>query len=73
MPLGVCALGAFDFKYKGIVIRVPAFLNNIARYKPDTFWNWLVSKYSNTRYIGLTLEDVKEEDALGTGRYSYHS
>jgi hypothetical protein len=60
--------GGFDFKYKGVVIRVPAFLNNVARYKPDTFWNWLISKYSNTQYIGLNWEDVKEEE-LGTRRY----
>jgi hypothetical protein len=60
--------GAFDFKYKGILIRVPAFLNNVARYKPDTFWNWLISKYSHSTYVGLTMADINEEDSM-TRRY----
>ena len=52
--------GSFDFYYRGILIRVPSFLNNVARYKGDYFWNALISKYSHSKYIPLTMEDLKE-------------
>jgi hypothetical protein len=39
---------------------VPSFLNNVARYKGDYFWNALISKYSHSKYIPLTMEDLKE-------------
>jgi hypothetical protein len=52
--------GSFDFYYRGVLIRVPAFLNNVARSSGNYFWNSLISKYSNSKYIPLTYEDVKE-------------
>lgn len=53
-------LGSFEFYYRGILIRVPAFLNEVVRYKGDYFWNSLISKYSNSKYISLSIHDVKE-------------
>ena len=50
--------GAFTFEYKTIKIYVPGFLNNVARYKPDSFWDWLLESYA-TRFIHLTYEDIK--------------
>jgi hypothetical protein len=52
--------GSFDFYYRGILIRVPAFLNNVARYKGDYFWESLIAKYYNSKYIPLTMDDVNE-------------
>ena len=52
--------GSFDFYFRGVLIRVPASLNNVARYSRDSFWNALISKYSNSRYIPVTYEDWKE-------------
>jgi len=48
------------FNYKGVLIRVPPQLGLIAADKPDPFWDWLISKYSNSKYIGLTLHDIHE-------------
>jgi hypothetical protein len=53
-------LRSFEFYYRGILIRVPAFLNEVVRYKGDYFWNSLISKYSNSKYIPLSIHDVKE-------------
>ncbi len=48
------------FNYKGVLIRVPRDLALIAADKPDPFWDWLISKYNNSKYIGLTLNDIQE-------------
>lgn len=48
------------FNYKGVLIRVPSDLALIAADKPDPFWDWLISKYSSSKYIGLTLHDIQE-------------
>ena len=53
-------LRPFEFYYRGILIRVPAFLNEVVRYKGDYFWNSLINKYSNSKYIPLSIHDVKE-------------
>ena len=42
--------------WKGKSIRVPAYLNNVARYKPDSFWDWLTTVYVNHSYLELTEE-----------------
>ena len=57
--------GSFTFIYKGVSIYVPSFLNNVARYKPDSFWDWLISKYSNSKYVGLSLYDIQEFEHVG--------
>ena len=52
------------FNYKGVLIRVPPQLGVIAAEKPDSFWDWLISKYSNSKYIGLTLHDIHEHTGV---------
>jgi len=52
------------FNYKGVLIRVPPQLALLAADKPDPFWDWLISKYSNTKYIGLTLHDIQEHTGV---------
>ena len=52
------------FNYKGVLIRVPSQLALLAADKPDPFWDWLISKYSNTKYIGLTIHDIQEHTGV---------
>jgi len=49
------------FNYKGVLIRVPSELAKVAADKPDPFWDWLISKYSNSKYIPLRSQDFEEE------------
>lgn len=56
--------GILEFYYKGFLIRVPSYLNHIARHKSDSFWDWLISKYHNSKYIGLCYMDIDEESAF---------
>ena len=53
--------GAFTFKYQSRSIHVPAFLNSVARYKPDSFWNWLIKK-EDSSYIVMTYQHLVEEE-----------
>ena len=46
--------------YKGVLIRIPSDLALIVAEKPDPFWDWLISKYRNSKYIGITLHDIQE-------------
>jgi hypothetical protein len=55
------SVGSFDFVYKGVIIRVPAILNIVARSRPRYFWEWLLSKYRNCKYISMRYEDILEE------------
>ena len=48
------------FNYKGVLIRVPRELAKVAADKPDPFWDWLISKYSNSKYIALNIYDMQE-------------
>ena len=48
------------FNYKGVLIRVPRELALLAADKPDPFWDWLISKYSSSKYIPLRAEDIQE-------------
>ena len=50
--------GAFVFAWKSRTIRVPAFLNNVARYTTDAFWNWLVAAHPHDAYIEMTYQHV---------------
>ena len=52
---------SFEFYYKDILIRIPHQLNNIARHKSNSFWDWLISKYCNCRCIYMRYEDIVEE------------
>ena len=52
------------FNYKGVLIRVPSDLALIAADKPDPFWDWLISKYSNSKYIALSLHDIQEHGVI---------
>jgi hypothetical protein len=55
--------GCFTFNYKGIDIYVPAFLNNVARYKPDTFWDWLIyTKYPRQTSVVFTYDNMVEQE-----------
>ena len=55
--------GAFNLPWNKKLIHVPAFLNNVARHKPEAFWNWLTRvKYNGHTYINMTLEDLDEEE-----------
>ena len=51
--------GAFVFKYKNRTIYVPSFLNNVARYSPDRFWDKFLNKYPYESYINMRYEDLK--------------
>jgi len=55
--------GPFTFIYKKRSIHIPAHLNNVARYKPDSFWDWLIEK-EPYGYITMTYEHVKDESQL---------
>ena len=46
------------------MIRVPPNLAYLAADKPDPFWDWLISKYSSSKYIGLTLYDIQEHTGV---------
>ena len=54
--------GEFTFVYKGITIYVPVSLNGVARYKPNSFWDWLLFMHPYDSYIKLTLEDIIQEE-----------
>ena len=55
--------GSFTFTYKGINIYVPNFLNNVARYKPDSFWDWLIFiKNPRQTSVALVYENIGEEE-----------
>ena len=53
--------GEFTFVYKGISIYVPVSLNDIARYKPDSFWDWLLFRpvrILNERFIDIQIYNL---------------
>ena len=50
--------GAFIFKYKNRTIYVPSFLNNVARYSSNKFWDKLLNTYPNDYYINMRYEDL---------------
>ena len=52
----------FTFVYKGLTILVPVALNEVARNKPKSFWDWLLFKYTFDSYIELTVEHLIEEE-----------
>ena len=65
MELGQApCFGDFTFVYKGRSIYVPVALNNVARYKPNSFWDWLLFKHPFDAYIKLTLEHLIEEEKI---------
>ena len=55
------AWGAFTFHYEERSIHVPSFLNSVARYKPDSFWNWLIKK-EGTSSITMTNQHIIDEE-----------
>lgn len=64
--------GSFTFNYKGIHIYVPAFLNNVARYKPNSFWDWFVyKKYVNQTHIVMSYENIVEEETSSSSLASH--
>lgn len=55
--------GSFTFRYKETDIYVPTFLNNVARYKPDSFWDWLIYiKYPRQTAVAFVYENIGEEE-----------
>jgi len=54
--------GDFIFTYKGLNIHVPVSLNDIARYKPKSFWDWLVFKHQFDSDVHLTVRHLIEEE-----------
>ena len=54
--------GAYNYKWNNCVVHVPAGLNNVARYKPNSFWVWLTDvKYKGFAYINMAYEHLEEE------------
>ena len=60
--------GAFTVTWKGKSIRVPSYLNDVARYKPDSFWDWLTTVYADHSYLELTMEHLKEEELKASSK-----
>lgn len=58
------SFGDFTFVYKGYSIYVPVSLNTIARYKPSSFWDWLLFKHPFDPLIKLTVEHLIEEEQI---------
>ena len=54
--------GPFDFLYKGVLIKVSRPLNSAARGRTKDFWEWLIGKYYNSKYICLTYLDIAEQE-----------
>ena len=55
--------GSFTFTYKGIQIYVPTFLNNVARYKPYSFWDWLIFiRYPRQSAVVFAYDNIGEEE-----------
>lgn len=55
--------GPFTLTYNSVSIRIPGFLNNVARYKPNSFWIWLTTvKYPMQSYISMEYEHIGEEE-----------
>ena len=55
--------GSFTFTYKGVQIYVPTFLNNVARYKPDSFWDWLIFvRYPGQSAVAFVYDTMGEEE-----------
>ena len=56
--------GEFTFLYKNVSIYVPVSLNNIAWYKPNSFWDWLLFMHPFDSYIILTLQHIIDEEKI---------
>ena len=55
--------GSFTFTYKDVQIYVPTFLNNVARYKPDSFWDWLIFvRYPRQSAVVFAYDNIGEEE-----------
>lgn len=55
--------GSFTFRYKETDIYVPTFLNNVARYKPYSFWDWLIFvRYPRQSAVVFAYENIGEEE-----------
>jgi len=54
---------SFTFTYKDTDIYVPTDLNNIARYKPESFWDWLIYvKFPRQSAVVLAFQNFAEEE-----------
>lgn len=62
--------GNFTFKYQNKTIYVPAFLNNVARYKPNRFWDWLIKNAPYDSYIQMTYDHIVREELENTMVYT---
>lgn len=58
--------GNFTFNYKNKAIYVPAFLNNVARYKPNRFWDSLIARYPYDSYIQMTYDHIIQGESEHT-------
>jgi hypothetical protein len=55
--------GSFTFRYKDTDIYVPTFLNNVARYKPYSFWDWLIFvRYPRQSAVVFAYDNIGEEE-----------
>jgi hypothetical protein len=55
--------GSFTFRYKETDIYVPTFLNNVARYKPYSFWDWLIFvRYPRQSAVVFAYDNISEEE-----------
>ena len=54
---------SFTFTYKDTDIYVPTDLNNVARYKPESFWDWLIYvKFPKQNAVVLAFQNFAEEE-----------
>lgn len=52
------------FKYRDRYIHVPDFLNSVAKYKPNTFWIWLIYvEHPTSLHINLQYYHLAKEEA----------
>lgn len=56
--------GDFTFVYKSVCIYVPVALNDVARHKSTTFWDWLLFKHPFDSHIQLRVEHLIEESEV---------
>jgi hypothetical protein len=63
--------GSFTFRYKDTDIYVPTFLNNVARYKPYSFWDWLIFiRYPRQSAVVFAYDNIGEEE-IYSNKQSY--
>lgn len=50
--------GEFLFEFNNRFIYIPSFLNNLAKYKSENFWIWLITDNPHDTHIRLTYNHI---------------